>query len=87
MKVYGFEDVGPARGEMVAAKITGIDLKLFTFDELAGSLTWEHMDSSFTRAKVVLLERMQEEGAASFDIEAVRRLKAREVPVVYEGEI
>jgi uncharacterized protein YpbB len=84
MIVYGFNDTGVARGEMIAARLPGRDLKNFTTEQIAGELGWEHLDTQFVLAKHELIRRMEAEGISQDLIETVRSYKARNIPVVTE---
>ncbi|MFT6552565.1 MAG: hypothetical protein ACJA1I_002621 [Zhongshania marina] len=81
MKVYGYDDTGPFRGELVAAEIRAIDLD-FGEKFLASELGWEFCTTRFAEAKKSLIARMKNLGADEEMISAVRECKAGYVPVV-----
>ena len=83
MKVYGYDDTGPARGELIAAEIAARDLD-FGLDALAGELGWEYVATAFCEAKQALVAKMCADGADEELIRMVRGMKASYVPVVEE---
>ena len=82
MKVFGFDDTGVMRGEMLAAKVDAGDMRFpgMTRRELG----WEFVSSKFSEARGELLNRMYDEGVDDEMIKTVRSLKASWVPV--EGQ-
>ncbi len=81
MKVYGYEDIGPARGELVAAVVTA-DAIDFGMEALAYDLGWENAFTSFREAKRALKEQMHVDGCDQELIRLVRMLKARDIPII-----
>lgn len=74
MKVYGFDDTGVMRGELLAAKVDAGDMQYpgLTRRELG----WEFVSSRFAEARDELISRMQQEDVDSELIDVVRSLKA-----------
>jgi len=80
MKVYGWNDTGPLRGEILAAEAASCDI-YFGNEMLAGELGWEKAFTSFSECRRTLLKEMQDQGAGTEQIAAVRNMKAWHVPV------
>lgn len=83
-KVYGFDDTGPYRGEMLAAQVSAEDLRVWDFDQLAASLDWEFCHTAFSKARAELLTRMQNVGADEEAMRLVRKFKASYVTVTQD---
>lgn len=83
MKVYGWDDTGPHRGDLLAANIAVFDLD-FGLEMLAGDLGWECVFTSFKDARAALIKAMHELGVEEEIIKLTRRIAARHVPVVIE---
>lgn len=81
MKVFGFEDVGPYRGEMLATDVRPIDLD-FGEALLAVELGWEYCSTRFADARKKLLAAMADAGVDEELVGAVKSIKAGDVPVV-----
>lgn len=82
MKVYGYDDTGPARGELLAAIVNARDAD-FGMDMLADALGWEKAFTSFRAAQLELLDEMDMDADPDPDlIRMVRKLKACYVPIV-----
>ena len=78
MKFYGFEDVGPERGEIQAAALPG-----YCRDDIfmvARLMQWDEIYTSFAEARAALVQRMQEVGADPELIASVKQARARDVP-------
>ena len=82
MKVYGFDDTGPHRGELLAATVPGGDLNIFGGEAICHELGWRMLSTSFSKARKALLAAMEEVGADDEMIRTVRQFKASYVPVV-----
>lgn len=82
MKVYGYDDTGPARGELIAADVDNADLVLGP-KPLAQELGWDALFTRFTEARQSLLREMESAGADDDLINTVRNTKAHYVPVVH----
>ena len=79
MKVFGFDDTGVLRGEMLAAEI---DAMLLHFQEATcAELGWEYMSTPFSEAKAELIHRMDAEGVDPEMVVIVKRLKASWIPL------
>ena len=85
MKVYGWDETGVPRGEMLAARVSPRELD-FGLDMLAGSLGWEHAYPSFSGARRHLLTLMEAEGVDDELKRSVRALKASYLPVCELGK-
>ncbi len=83
MKVYGFDDTGPFRGELQAALIDARDLD-FGLDSVASSIEWVEAHTTLSAAKKSLIKAMVAVEADSELIQMVRSLKASYVPVTVE---
>lgn len=81
MKIYGWDDSGVMRGDMLAANVTARDLD-FGLDAVAGDLGWEFAFLSFKDARIAMLEQMQRDGADEELIQNMRTMKASYLPVV-----
>lgn len=79
MKAYGFDDTDICRGELRAAVVDTSDLDYQ--EELTGSLGWEYLSTRFAHAKKELLSRMAGEGADQEAMDAVKSLKASDIPI------
>lgn len=85
MKVFGYDDTGVSRGELLAAVVRAIDLD-FGMDLLAKELGWEYVFTSFKKAQSDLIARMKLHGIDPDLIKTVRDTKASYVPVTVELE-
>lgn len=81
MKIYGWDDAGVMRGELLAAVVAARDLD-FGLEMVAGDLGWEHAYTSFAAARRDLLTLMEADGVDDELIQAVRGMKASYLPVV-----
>lgn len=81
MKVYGFDDVGVPRGEMLAST-TEAFMVSYGMDTVAAELDWEFASTSFAAAKAELIKRMIAEEINVDMIMDVRILRAPDVPMV-----
>ena len=81
MKVYGYDDTGACRGELLAANIDASDLD-FGLEAIAYDLEWECAFTAFGDAKKALMEAMQKVNADPELVKAVRETKASYVPIV-----
>lgn len=84
MKIYGWEDCGPFRGDMVAAKVPAADLD-FGLYLIAAELGWAQAFESFREARRAFLLEMQSQGVDGELISAARALRASDIPVTHEG--
>lgn len=75
MKVYGFDDTGPLRGELQS-----MQLDSFAVEYEEWPLGWEFASRSFAKAKAELLRQMKENNADPDLIRLVRQLRACDVP-------
>jgi hypothetical protein len=75
MKVYGWDDTGPYRGELLTADVDASDLD-FGLDLVAGELGWEAAFTSFSEARRTLIERMRAQGSDPELIRSLNTLKA-----------
>lgn len=80
MKVYGFDDTGPHRGELLATIIDADELA-FGWTIIAEDLGWRFA-GMFTEARQKLLQEMKANNADPELIRGVRDSKARDVPEV-----
>jgi len=80
VKVYGWDDTGVQRGELLAAIVDAAELDYGT-DMLAGELGWEQSFTSFQEARKQLINAMSAEGVDRELIDLVRSLKAGYVPL------
>ncbi|WP_275100120.1 hypothetical protein [Sedimenticola hydrogenitrophicus] len=83
MMIYGWDDTGTARGEIVAGRIPASDLD-FGLDHVAAALGWEKAFSSFQKASTELVIQMRKEGTGTELIDTVRQIKASYVPIVVD---
>lgn len=83
MRIYGWDDTGPHRGALLAARVDSNILK-FGLDCVAGELGWESAFTSFQAARAALLTAMRGLGADEESIQIVKRTKAGDVPEVAE---
>jgi len=81
MKVYGFNDVGPHRGELLCTQVEPRDLD-FGMESLAHHLSWEFAATSFKEAQKQLLAEMVASDIDPELIRAIRQCKASYVPEV-----
>ncbi|MCF7821871.1 MAG: hypothetical protein K9M17_05470 [Mariprofundaceae bacterium] len=81
MKVYGWDDTGPFRGEMEAATVDASTVN-FGMGCCASEIGWERAFTSFSEAKRALIDEMKSESVDPDLIDNVRGLKASFVPVV-----
>jgi len=81
MRIYGYDDVGVARGELLAADIKVSDLD-FGLELLAGELCWQEAFYSFREAHKTLLLHMKTEDVDPDLIRVTKNIKARDVPLV-----
>ncbi len=81
MKVYGWEDVGPFRGEMLAANVDA-DVLNYGLEHTAAHLGWEKAFTSFSAAKSELIRNMEYAAVDADLIEIVKGLKASYVHTV-----
>jgi hypothetical protein len=79
MKVYGFNELDVARGELRAVEADNADLHFE--EEFKCSLDWEYLSRRFSAAKSALLERMKIEGSDPELIDAVKGFKASFISV------
>ncbi|MCE7520348.1 hypothetical protein LZG37_19605 [Halomonas titanicae] len=77
MKVYGFDDTGPCRGEMLSGHVDSFDVE---YEREALVLNWEFASRSFAKAKAELLRQMKSIEADPDLIRLVRQFKASDVP-------
>jgi len=75
MKLYGWDDTGVARGELLAADVPKRDLD-FGLDAIAYDLQWDAIFTRFAVAKAALLAAMEEAGTDPELILVARRFKA-----------
>lgn len=80
MKVYGWDDTGPYRGEMRAALVDKAALD-YGLDQVAGELGWEWAFTRFQTARDALIKAMANAEADPELMALVSRLKAQHVPV------
>lgn len=83
MRLYGWDDTGPYRGELLAARVDSSILKL-GLDCVAGELGWESAFTSYQAARAALLTVMRDLDADEESIQTVNRTKAGDVPEVAE---
>ena len=83
MRVYGWDDTGVMRGDVVAANVDAKELE-FNSEEVAARLGWEAIFSKFAVARAELIQRMTEYRVDPDCIRLVNTLKARDVPMVEE---
>lgn len=83
MMIYGWDDTGTARGEMVAGRIDAKDLD-FGLDHVAAALGWERAFTAFQQARTELVVQMRKEGVDPELIDTVRQIKASYVPIVVD---
>ncbi|KTG26295.1 hypothetical protein AWR38_00575 [Idiomarina sp. WRN-38] len=75
MKVFGFDDTGACRGELLSTQLDS-----FAVEHEEWPLGWEFASRSFAKAKTELLREMQENNADPELIKLVRQLRARDIP-------
>lgn len=80
MKVYGWEDFGPSRGDLLAATVS-VERLDYGLDVLADELCWERAFTSFREARAAFLAEMREQEADIELINLVSTLQARHLPV------
>lgn len=85
MKIYGWDDTGPYRGELLAAQIGVRDLD-FGLEMIAAELGWEKAFTAFADARKALVEAMVVAGADNELVQATKNIKASYVPVVAANE-
>ena len=83
MRIYGWDDTGPHRGELLAARVDSNILKL-GLDCVAGELGWESAFTSVQAARAALLTAMRDLDADEELTQIVNRTKAGDVPEVAE---
>lgn len=81
MKVYGWEDTGVLRGDMVATTVDSIDMGsgLEAVAQKSGLLIAR---TSFTEARKEFVSEMRKEGADPELIGLVKSMKASDVPLL-----
>lgn len=84
MMIYGWDDTGTARGEIVAARIAASDLRAFSLDNIAAHLGWERAFTAFQQARTELVVQMRKDGADPELIDTARQIKASYVPIVVD---
>ena len=77
MKVYGFDDTGPLRGELQSTQLDS-----FAVEYEEWPFGWEFASRSFAKAKAELLRQMKENNADPDQLRLVRQFKASDVPEV-----
>lgn len=80
MTVYGWECVGPLRGDLLAAKVE-VERLDYGLEMLAAELGWERAFTSFREARAAFLIEMREQDADAELIDLAAHLKASHVPV------
>lgn len=80
MKVFGFDDTGPHRGDLLAAQVDKIYADHFGMEFIASDLGWEYAATSFKQAKTELIRQMKEVQADPELIQGVRECKASHIP-------
>lgn len=83
MKVYGWDYVGVQRGDMLAANVPSQDL-YYGVDAIAGELGWECAFTSFSEARKAMICAMRVQRVDEELIDALRTLRASQVPVTEE---
>lgn len=83
MMVYGWDDTGTSRGELVAGRIAARELD-FGLERIAASLGWEQAFTAFQKAKTALIIQMRKEEADPDLIDTVHQIKASYVPIVVD---
>ena len=83
MKVYGWNDTGIERGDMVAANVDAKELE-FNSEEMAARLGWDALFTQFSSARNEMARQMEECLVDPESIRLVKSLKARDVPVTEE---
>lgn len=81
MKLYGWDDTGPYRGDLLAADVDACDLKFFSLESFAAELEWEKVFTNFRDARQGLLIEMTAVDADPDLMLAVKTMKASFVPV------
>ncbi len=81
MKIYGYDDLGPMRGEMIAAHVTSSQLD-FGLESVAHELGWEKAFTSFAEAKKELMKAMKADDADDDLVRTARDYRASDIPVV-----
>lgn len=77
MKVYGFDDTGPHRGELHSTQLDS-----FAVEYEEWPFGWEFASRSFAKAKAELLRQMEASNADPDQIRLVRQLRASDVQEV-----
>ncbi len=80
MKIYGWDDTGPLRGELMAARVNARDLD-FGLALVAKELGWERAFTRFSEARTALLRAMRQAGADAELIRLMKCTKASDVKV------
>jgi len=83
MILYGWDDTGPARGEILAARVDPKTLD-YGLDQAAAGLGWEKAFTAFSSARMDLIIQMRQDGADPELIDSVRKTKAAYVPIVVD---
>lgn len=81
MRVYGFDDTGIQRGDLVAAVIDATDLH-FGEEAIATEMGWEVCFTRFADAQKSLIEAMEKADVDHELIQLAKSVKASHVPVV-----
>lgn len=84
MKIYGFDSIAVARGEMLAAEAPSQVVNFDGPDQVGDGLGWERAFTSFKAAKRELIIHMVAERCDPEMVRAVQSLKASDVPVTEE---
>jgi hypothetical protein len=83
MIVYGFSDAAVTQGALIeAAEIQSIEIAASHLETLRQNLGWEVIDTNFVLVKHELIRRMEAEEVSEYEIETVRSMKARDIPVL-----
>ena len=87
MKIYGWDDLAGSRGDMEAAITAPEDAALIRHSGVTavapGGLVAAY--TSFAEAKRALMANMKEAGTPGWMIDMTRRLRAGDVPVVFDA--
>lgn len=75
MNVYGFDDTGPYRGDILVTQIDAHDLN-FGMEAIAHDLGWEFCSTAFSLARAELIKAIKNINADPDLIRAVRDCKA-----------
>ena len=81
MKVYGWDDTGIERGDMVSANVDAKELE-FNSEEMAALLGWDAIFTQFLAARKEMVRQMEKFRVDPESIGLVKSLKARDVPEV-----